>query len=723
MTISNQDARTGPYSGNGATTSFAYDFKVIDEDHLVVTLKDSSDVETVQTITTHYTVTGVGADGGGTVEMVVAPASGETLTISRAVPLTQEVDLANRGGVQPEVLETAYDKLTQSVQDQAELFARIPRFPVSSSLTNVELPLTLTAGASLQVNTTADGFENGPATNEISNAQTYATNAATSATESANSATASANSATASAASAVTAATYAGTQTVDRFNGTGSQTDFTLSQSPATENNTSVYISGIYQQKDTYSISGTTLTFSVAPPTGTGTIEVMHMSTLPTGVSPTIGTTTTGAAGTNASVSVSGHELSFTIPRGDTGAQGIQGIQGIQGNVGTAATIAVGSTTTGAAGSSAAVTNSGSSSAATFDFTVPRGDTGATGPQGPQGIQGDTGPAGSLSGASDGTSGAPSISFSADTDTGMFRPGADQLGFATAGSTRMQIDSSGDAGIGATPSYRLDVYKSASTVARIRNSAATGGTPSTTHGEFVIESTDANMGMQFLGSTTANQRILFGDTDSGGSGQIIYDHTSNYMALSANGTERLRIDSSGNVGIGRSSPTRHLSVNGSIQFASGGVIEAGTSALNTYIAGVEGASGRWAFATNGSERMRIDSSGNVGIGVTPSYKLHVAGDIYATGNVTAYSSAVAKDDITTIPNALDLVEQLRGVSFKWKEGGKKAVGLIYEEVKEVIPELTSDEGGHVGVAYQNSVALLIEAVKTLSAKVKELECK
>jgi hypothetical protein len=174
MTISNQDARTGPYNGNGSTTSFAYDFKVIDEDHLVVTLKNSSDVETVQTITTHYTVTGVGAAGGGTVEMVTAPASGETLTISRAVPLTQEVDLANRGGVQPEVLETAYDKLTQALQDQEELHSRVPRFPVSSSLTNVELPLTLTAGAALRVNSTADGFENGPTADQITSAQSYA---------------------------------------------------------------------------------------------------------------------------------------------------------------------------------------------------------------------------------------------------------------------------------------------------------------------------------------------------------------------------------------------------------------------------------------------------------------------------------------------------------------------------------------------------------------------
>lgn len=73
-------------------------------------------------------------------------------------------------------------------------------------------------------------------------------------------------------------------------------------------------------------------------------------------------------------------------PKGDQGIQGIQGvqgIQGIQGVAGNAATIAVGTVTTGAAGSSAVITNSGTSSAAVFDFTIPRGDTGATGPQGP----------------------------------------------------------------------------------------------------------------------------------------------------------------------------------------------------------------------------------------------------------------------------------------------------------------------------------------------------
>lgn len=63
-------------------------------------------------------------------------------------------------------------------------------------------------------------------------------------------------------------------QRVQNFSGDGSTTIFTLSYDPGTENNTQVYISGVYQQKDTYSVSGTTLTFSTAPPVGT-TIEVM----------------------------------------------------------------------------------------------------------------------------------------------------------------------------------------------------------------------------------------------------------------------------------------------------------------------------------------------------------------------------------------------------------------------------------------------------------------
>ena len=76
---------------------------------------------------------------------------------------------------------------------------------------------------------------------------------------------------------------------------------------------------------------------------------------------------------------------------GPQGAQGITGATGADGADGAAATIAVGTVTTGAAGSSATVTNSGTSAAAVFDFSIPQGATGATGPAGADGADGANG--------------------------------------------------------------------------------------------------------------------------------------------------------------------------------------------------------------------------------------------------------------------------------------------------------------------------------------------
>ena len=104
-----------------------------------------------------------------------------------------------------------------------------------------------------------------------------------------------------------------------------------------------------------------------------------------------VGTTTTGAPGTNAAVTERGTEqdviLDFTIPRGDVGAQGPPGA---------AATATAGTTTTGAPGTSASVVNAGTTSAAVFDFTIPRGDIGPQGIQGIQGQQGNPGTSGKI---------------------------------------------------------------------------------------------------------------------------------------------------------------------------------------------------------------------------------------------------------------------------------------------------------------------------------------
>ena len=95
--------------------------------------------------------------------------------------------------------------------------------------------------------------------------------------------------------------------------------------------------------------------------------------------------------------------------------------------------------------------------------------------------------------------------------------------------------------------------------------------------------------------------------------------------------------------------------------------------------------------------------------------------ITCAGDVTAYSSAAAKCDIETLTGALDQVEKLRGVSFKWKDRNedKKTLGFIMEEVAEAVPELARD----TGVMYQNTVSLLVEAIKELRAEIRDLKAK
>src|SRR6056300_1495442 len=105
------------------------------------------------------------------------------------------------------------------------------------------------------------------------------------------------------------------------------------------------------------------------------------------------GTTTTGLAGTSASVTNSGTTsaavFDFTIPKGDQGIQGIQGIQGNQGIQGPSGTITVGTVTTVTNSSGASVTNSGTSENAVLDFNIPVGaDSTVPGPTGPQGPAG-----------------------------------------------------------------------------------------------------------------------------------------------------------------------------------------------------------------------------------------------------------------------------------------------------------------------------------------------
>ena len=101
-----------------------------------------------------------------------------------------------------------------------------------------------------------------------------------------------------------------------------------------------------------------------------------------------------------------------------------------------------------------------------------------------------------------------------------------------------------------------------------------------------------------------------------------------------------------------------------------------------------------------------------------------AGAAIFNNNVTAFSDERLKDNIETLEDGLTKVEQLRGVTYT--RDGKENIGVIAQEVEKILPEIVltaDDEMGTKSVDYSRITAVLIEAVKELSARVKELENK
>ena len=111
------------------------------------------------------------------------------------------------------------------------------------------------------------------------------------------------------------------------------------------------------------------------------------------------------------------------------------------------------------------------------------------------------------------------------------------------------------------------------------------------------------------------------------------------------------------------------------------------------------------------------TSGAVTVSMSGTY----TGDFTATQNITAYSDERLKTNIETIPNALEKVNSLRGVTFD--KDGVRGLGVIAQEVEKILPEVVIEGEEYKSVAYGNIVGVLIEAIKELTNEVEELKRK
>ena len=124
-----------------------------------------------------------------------------------------------------------------------------------------------------------------------------------------------------------------------------------------------------------------------------------------------------------------------------------------------------------------------------------------------------------------------------------------------------------------------------------------------------------------------------------------------------------------------------------------------------------------------SSALFINSSGNVGIGLTtPSYTLHVSGAIYASGDITALSDQRHKQNITPLTDSLAAITQLSGYSYTRSDykPGEKQIGMIAQEVKEVYPEAVSydDVNDTYSLNYGCLMAPVIQALKEMKDRIE-----
>jgi len=299
-------------------------------------------------------------------------------------------------------------------------------------------------------------------------------------------------------------------------------------------------------------------------------------------------------------------------------------------------------------------------------------------------------------------------------DTGNAGSGS-YLSFGQGVSEHMRLDNSGRLGIGtSSPSHKIDV---------LGTGQITGGNSAGIDTRFTVASSGnggAGRGVGLVlapaGSSNSVEAVrLVGLQQTSAATANNASFVVQVANTSGTLTERMRISSSGKLGINNSSPSYMIDVT-----AQSGVVPARLSAANgdvqMYLQYNTSTTGQFIGCnSSGTFQVQRGSDG------TTMMSVDTSGTVSAS-NFNTTSDATLKTNVETLTGSLDAVKSLRGVSFDWLENGNSEVGVIAQEVEDVLPDVVStNDQGIKSVKYGNMVALLIEAIKEQQAQIDELK--